>query len=490
MFSFRQVRRRSIFLWVTIVVSCGGGLPTKPNVVILLVDDLGWTDLGSYGSTFYETPNVDRLVSEGVKFTQFYSAGTNCSPTRASIMTGAFPARLGITNWIGGVQKGRLLPAHNTEQLPAEEQSLGEIFSDAGYMTGYIGKWHLGDTLSFPEHHGFQFNLATNRGGTPGAYFYPYKNSRRPELNIPDLEDGTEGEYLTDHLTTEAIKFLRDHRDGPFLLMLGYYTVHSPIVAKEEKIEKYREKAAALSGQKRPEYEEEKNKTLNKLRQDHPTYAGMMESMDESVGRIEEALTELGLTEDTIVVFLSDNGGLSTLAGGRIWMPTANLPLRAGKAWLYEGGIRIPFFIRWPGEITPGVVDEELAISTDLLPTLLDMTGVGLLPEQHVDGQSLWPVIRNHTSLKRETLFWHFPHYSGSGAIPGAAIRNGDDKLIWWFEDNAIELYDLNNDLGEQNNLAKQYPKLAGDLKTQLEIWLEEIGARMTAPNPEWQSGQ
>ena len=225
--------------------------------------------------------------------------------------------------------------------------------------------------------------------------------------------------------------------------MLGYYTVHSPIVAKEEKIEKYREKAAALSNQKRPEYEEEKNETLNKLRQNHPTYAGMMESMDESVGRIEEALTELGLTEDTIVVFLSDNGGLSTLAGGRTWMPTANLPLRAGKAWLYEGGIRIPFFIRWPGEITPGVVDEELGISTDLLPTLLDMTGVGLLPEQHVDGQSLWPVIRNHTSLKRETLFWHFPHYSGSGAIPGAAIRNGDDKLIWWFEDNAIELYDF-----------------------------------------------
>ena len=482
----RRARVCSLLLCATLLFSCGGRSPAKPNVVILLVDDLGWTDLGSYGSSFYETPNVDRLASEGVKFTQFYSAGTNCSPTRASIMTGVSPARLGITNWIGGRQKQKLLPAENTEQLPAEEQTLGEIFSDAGYMTGYIGKWHLGDTLSFPEHHGFQFNLATNRGGTPGAYFYPYKNERRPDLNIPDLEDGTEGEHLTDRLTTEAVNFLRDHRDQPFLLMLGYYTVHSPIVAKEEQIERYREKASRLPALDGPEFEDEKSGTLNKLRQDHPTYAGMVESMDESVGRIDEALSELGLSENTIVVFLSDNGGLSTLAGGRTWMPTSNLPLRAGKAWLYEGGIRIPFFVRWPGKIAPGVVEEELGISTDLLPTLLDMTGVGLHPQHHVDGKSLWPVISEHVSLDRETLFWHFPHYSGSGAIPGAAIRKGSNKLIWWFEDNTVELYDLKNDLGERNSLVDEYPKLAASLKRELEERLNEAGARMPSPNPDW----
>ena len=482
----RRARVGSLLLCAILLFSCGGRSPAKPNVVILLVDDLGWTDLGSYGSTFYETPNVDRLASEGVKFTQFYSAGTNCSPTRASIMTGVSPARLGITNWIGGRQKQKLLPAENSEQLPAEERTLGEIFSDAGYMTGYIGKWHLGDTLSFPEHHGFQFNLATNRGGTPGAYFYPYKNERRPDLNIPDLEDGTEGEHLTDRLTTEAVNFLRDHRDQPFLLMLGYYTVHSPIVAKEEQIERYREKASRLPALDGPEFEDEKSGTLNKLRQDHPTYAGMVESMDESVGRIERALSELGLSENTIVVFLSDNGGLSTLAGGRTWMPTSNLPLRAGKAWLYEGGIRIPFFVRWPGKIAPGVVEQELGISTDLLPTLLDMTGVGLHPQHHVDGKSLWPVISEHVSLDRETLFWHFPHYSGSGAIPGAAIRKGRDKLIWWFEDNTVELYDLKNDLGERNSLVDEYPKLAASLKQELEERLNEAAARMPSPNPDW----
>ncbi|MEE2877192.1 MAG: sulfatase [Candidatus Neomarinimicrobiota bacterium] len=487
---FRGARANSFLLCAAAVFSCSGTPPAKPNVVILLVDDLGWTDLGTYGSTFYETPNVDRLASEGIKFTQFYSAGTNCSPTRASIMTGVSPARLSITNWIGGRQKGKLLPADNAEQLPAETYSLGEIFSDAGYMTGYIGKWHLGDTLSFPEHHGFQFNLATNRGGTPGAYFYPYRNARRPELNIPDLENGSEWEYLTERLTSEAIEFLRVYRDQPFLLILGYYTVHSPIVAQENKIEKYSQKASRLPALHGHEFDEEKNGTLNKLRQDHPTYAGMIESMDESVGRIDHLLKELGLADNTIVVFLSDNGGLSTLVGGRTWMPTSNLPLRAGKAWLYEGGIRIPFIMRWPNRIPQGDVSHERGITTDLLPTLLDMTGLGLRPDLHIDGESLWSVVRENKSLDRETLFWHFPHYSGSGALPGSAIRRGDNKLVWWYENNAIELYDLKHDLGEQHNLAEKDPELATNLKAQLESWLEVVDAQMTAPNPDWKGGK
>ena len=458
----------------------------KTNVVIILVDDLGWSDLGSYGSTFYETPNIDQLAAEGMKFTQFYTAGTNCSPTRASIMTGVSPARLKITNWIGGTQVGNLLPADNFEHLPFDEYSLGEVFSDAGYMTGYIGKWHLGDTLSFPQHHGFQFNLATNRGGTPGAYFFPYKNAKRPRLNIPDLEDGYEGEHLTDRLTSEAIKFLEIYQDKPFVLMLGYYTVHSPIVAKEEKIEKYREKASRYLVPEEPEFHEEKNGTLNKLKQDNPVYAGMIESTDEGVGEIVKALDELGLAENTILVFLSDNGGLSTLSGGKTWMPTSNLPLRAGKAWVYEGGIRIPFIIRWPGKIEAETVNHLPSVSTDLLPTLLDMTGLDLIPEQHVGGENLWPSIKDNVPLDRETLFWHFPHYSGSGATPAAAVRKGDYKLILWFEDDSVELYNLNNDLGEQNNLVKTHPEIATALMAELKAWLEDVDANMPKPNPDW----
>ncbi len=456
------------------------------NVVWIIVDDLGWRDIGIAGSTFYETPHIDRLALEGARFTQFDTASAVCSPTRASFMTGKHPARVQITNWIGGEQAGRLLQAEYLRQLPLDEVTPGEAFKEAGYVTAYMGKWHLGDGDYLPDAQGFDITVAVNGAGQPASYFYPYHRENASAQDVPDLDDGAEGEYLTDRLTDEAVDFLHTYAAQPFFLVLSHYAVHTPLQSKEDLTTKYEEKAATLPAPGEP-FAPESGRAISKQRQDHAIYAGMIESTDDSVGRILDTLDELGLADNTAVVLVSDNGGLSTLPTGRTSMPTSNLPLRAGKGWLYEGGVRAPLIIRWPGLTdAPGaalIVDVPVT-SMDLYPTLLDMAGLEPRPEQHVDGLSLAPLLRGAVSLEREALFWHFPHYHGSGNRPSGAVRVGDLKLIEWFEDGRVELYDLATDPEEAHDLSNSDPSEAARLREIIGRWRVNVNAQMPTANP------
>ncbi len=448
---------------------------------MIVVDDLGWTDTGVYQSSFYRTPAIDRLAASGVRFTEFYTASPVCSPTRASLMTGRHPARLHLTNWIGGEQHGLLTQADYLRALPLEEVTIGEALRDAGYRTGYIGKWHLGEGARLPIDQGFGFSFAVNHAGQPGSYFPPYRNPGWALTDVPDLEDDPPGSYLTDRLTDEAISFLATEGDQPFFLVLSHYAVHTPLEAKPGMIAGYTAAAEALGDPGEAGFEAEHD-AITKLRQDHPTYAAMIESTDESVARILEALDRLALADNTVVIFLSDNGGLSTLMRRSPNMATANRPLRAGKGWLYEGGIRAPLIIRWPGVTTPGAVAAGLAMTTDLYPTLLEMAGQSLDPARHLDGASLAPTLRGGVASIHDTLFWHFPHYHGSGNRPGAAMRVGDWKLIEWFESGEVELYDLAADLGERDDLATTQPDRAAAMQQRLAAWRAAVDARMPTP--------
>jgi arylsulfatase A-like enzyme len=476
-------------LAASIISGCGGFDSPRPNIVFILIDDLGWVDTGVYGSTFYETPNIDRLASEGARFTQFYTASPVCSPTRASIQTGKDPARLHLTNWIGGEQKGMLLQAEYIRELPLEELTVGEAFNAAGYAAGYIGKWHLGAAGFLPDSQGYDFIFAVNRAGQPGSYFYPYENENWPITNVPDLEGDHEGDYLTDRLTDAAIGFIEEHRDDSFFLTLSHYAVHTPLQSKEPLTQKYTSKAESLPESDAPATLPEAGRAMTRQRQDHPVYAGMIESMDESVGRVLDKLDELGLAKNTVVVFVSDNGGLSTLPRSTR-MPTSNLPLRAGKGWLYDGGTRVPMIVRWPGAIDSGRVIEEPAITMDLYPTLLEIAGLPPRPDQHLDGTSLAPLLLETGDAGHDDLHWHFPHYHGSGNVPSSAIRVGDYKLIEWLEDGRLELYDLSNDPGESTDLSEQMPEKTAELKQILDGWRRSVDAGMPTPNPDWNPGK
>ena len=450
----------------------------RPNFVFFLIDDMGWQDLGCYGSTFYETPNVDRLAAQGMRFTDAYAACPVCSPTRASIMTGRYPARLGITDWIGAPQK----PTAYREYLPLEEVTIAEALKEAGYATGYVGKWHLATSDQdrrkyYPDRQGFDINIAGDNSGSPPTYFYPYSKGKRSLETMPP--DGREGEYLTDRLTDEAIKFVEASKDRPFLLYLAHYAVHTPLESKEELAEKYRTKAAGLPEPPKPQPVYGPYNT--RQRQDHAVYAGMVQSVDESVGRVLRKLEELGLEQNTVVIFMSDNGGLSTVAREG---PTCNLPLRAGKGWLYEGGIREPMIVRWPGIAQAGSICQEPVISTDFYPTMLEMAGLPARPAQHVDGVSLVPLLRQSGAADRKALYWHYPHYHGSGNRPSGAVRAGDFKLIEWYEDGRVELYNLKDDLGEQNDLAASMPDKGAELRRMLHAWRNEVGAKMPEGEP------
>ena len=444
------------------------------NFVFILIDDMGWTDAGCYGSTFYETPHIDRLAAKGMRFTDAYAACPVCSPTRASIMAGKYPARLNLTNWLSGHIRKKLIGAPYIEQLPLQEVTLAEAFKEAGYATCFIGKWHLGGEPFYPEHQGFDVNVAGNRTGHPaGGYFSPYKN--------PQLPDGPQGEYLTDRLTGEALKFLDASRDKPFLLYLSHYAVHTPIQAKQDAVAKYKAKAEALPPPKGPRHLPE-GQTQARQVQDHPVYAGMVQSMDESVGRVMAKLDQLGLADRTAVFFMSDNGGYSTTGGG----PTSNVPLRAGKGWLYEGGIREPMIITWPGVARPGSTCSVPVTSTDFYPTMLEMAGLALRPDQHTDGIGLAALLAGAPSLPRKALYWHYPHYSPQGGAPSGAVREGDYKLIEFFEDSRLELYNLRQDIGEKHDLAAQMPDLAARLRKMLHDWRKTVDARMPRPNPDF----
>jgi len=449
--------------------AAGNKADKKLNFVFILIDDLGWRDVGCYGSTFYETPNIDRLAGEGVRFTDAYAACPVCSPTRASILTGKYPSRLGITQWIGGKNE----PTPYLHQMPLEEVTIAEAFKSQGYATGFVGKWHLGDKPYYPENQGFDINIAGNRFGSPPDYFYPYKKKKYQLA----LSGGKEGEYLTDRLTDEALKFLDDNAEKPFLLYLSHYAVHTPLQSKQVLTDKYKSKAEKLPKVAGPEFIKEYGDFKGRRVQNHPVYAGMVQSLDESVGRVLDKLQQLGAADNTVVIFMSDNGGLCT---SRWQRPTSNLPLRAGKGWLYEGGIREPMIIKWPGVVKAGSVCSEVVTSTDFYPTMLDMANLAAKPEQHIDGLSLAGVLRGGKKLKREAIYWHYPHFHrGGGNRPSGAVRAGDYKLIEWYEDNRIELYNLKNDIGEKKDISEKMPRKANELRKMLHRWRKETGAKM-----------
>jgi arylsulfatase A-like enzyme len=436
----------------------------KPNVVVILADDFGWTDLGCFGSEFYESPHLDRLAADGMRFTQNYSACTVCSPTRAALMTGKYPARLHITDWIPGLMPDnpKLLVPGWSKQLPLEETTLAEVFKAAGYATASIGKWHLGGEGYEPERQGFDLNLAGANSGSTPSFFSPWR--------LPKLPEGKEGDYLTDRLGDEAVKFIERSKDGPFFLYLPHFAVHTPIQGKAELVEKYQQKLKPG------------------LDQNNATYAAMIESMDATVGRIRAKLAERALDRRTIIVFTSDNGG-------RI-PTTSNKPLRYGKASAYEGGVRVPLIVHWPGVTKAGSASDVPTITMDLYPTIVEMCGLSSAAKAgksgaalQLDGVSLTPVLRGTGSINRDMLFWHYPHhqhYQLGGTMPYGAIRSGDYKLIEFFNDMHVELYNIREEIGEQHDLAAAQPERAKELRERLHAWRKEVGAQMPTPNPDY----
>jgi len=426
----------------------------KPNFVFILVDDLGWTDLSCQGSKFYETPNIDRLARGGMRFTQAYSACTVCSPTRAALMTGKYPARLHITDWIKGHvrPKAKLKVPDWTMHLPLEERTIAEALKDAGYATASIGKWHLGGPEFYPDKQGFDLNLGGTDKGQPPSYFSPY--------GIPTLADGPKGEFLSDRLTDEALKFIEQNRAKPFFVYLPHFAVHTPLMGKTNVIAKY----VAKADPKSPQH--------------NATYAALIESVDDSVGRILQRLDELKLAENTAIFFTSDNGGLA------LFDITSNLPLRAGKGSAYEGGVRVPLFVKWPGVTQSGSICSTPVITPDYLPTMLDIAQ--LKPAKGLDGVSIVPLLKQAGRFRRDTIYWHYPHYHPGGATPYGAIREGDWKLIEFFEDNHAELFNLRDDIGEQKDLAAKLPDRAKQLRGKLHAWRKSTGAQMPTLNPDF----
>ncbi len=458
------------------------GSSPPPNIVLILVDDLGWTDLGSYGSRYYETPNIDRLASGGMRFTQAYAAAAVCSPTRAALMTGRYPARLGITDWIrarfqGGTmpEDGRnpagldrvddrpLLVARNPLWMEHDEVTIAEALEPNGYVSTHIGKWHLGMDDWYPQHQGFAENFGGCDYGEPPSYFDPFAN--RQLSGIPHLPPRTPGQYLTDREADEAVAFIRRNRNRPFFLYLAHYAVHTPIQAKPEVAARYAAKTPT--------------------NQKNPDYAAMVESVDDAVGRVLGTLDQLGLSSRTLVIFTSDNGGLLG--------PTDNAPLRSGKGYPYEGGIRVPLIASWPGKIPPGTVSEEAVSSIDVLPTILDAVGRPFPGVGMVDGVSLLRHLFSggRKRLRRETLYWHFPHYRGTDVAPYSIIRWRNWKLIKRYEGPRCELYQLGRDPSEQHNLADHRPGLVRRLERRLDRWLQRVGATIPVPaSPVEESGE
>ena len=428
---------------------------STPNILFILADDLGWTDGGCFGSTFYETPHIDRLATEGMRFTDSYSACTVCSPSRAAILTGQYPARLHLTDFIPGKvpAKAKLSVPDWTMHLPLEVPNLAKLLKSAGYATANIGKWHLGEAAFWPEKQGFDRNIAGYDHGHPLTYFSPYK--------IPTLTEGPPGEFLSDRLTSEAITFIEQNKNRPFFVYLPHYAVHHPVMAKPDVIAKYQAKSVPKAPHKRPEY------------------AGLIESVDDSIGRLLATLEELKLSENTIVIVTSDNGGLASI--------TTNLSLRAGKGSAYEGGVRVPLIIKWPGVIKAGSVCHTPVIGVDFYPTLLAMAGVPV-PPGAVDGENIEPLLRQSGSMKRDAIYWHYPHYHVCGATPYGAIREGDFRLVEFYEDNHVELYNLKDDIGETKDLATTLADKTAALRQKLHDWRQRVDAQMPTQNPNYDS--
>jgi arylsulfatase A-like enzyme len=471
----------------------------KPNVIVILADDLGWADLSCYGSTFHESPNLDKLATQGMRFTQGYSSSPYCSPSRAAIMTGRHPARLKITDYIpSNTKTGKFLPAEMKMELPLEEVTIAEVLRDAGYATWHVGKWHLGDLGFYPEDQGFQVNIAGNHNGAPTSFFWPYGDKEGASVVRPRTRDqmkgyhmtpmpglrsgGKEGEHLCDRLTSEAIKLIEQRKpEQPFFLYLPFYDPHTPIMAKPELIEKYTAKAAKLglpAVEAVPTYIEGNRvhgTSPKKLpeQQVNPTYAAMIETMDTNVGRLMARLDELGVADNTLILFTSDNGGHKV---------TSNRPLRGSKGWLYEGGVREPWIVKWPGVTKPGSTCDVPVMNTDILPTVLEACGLPAKPDLHKDGVSFASLLRGNAKPVHNALFWHFPHYGEVGSGPCSSVRVGDWKLIEWLENDSVELFNLATDLSEKNDVAAQHPEIVQQLRERLHAWRKETGANMLRP--------
>ncbi len=473
------MRLTSIFIFICLTTATARG-SDQPNFLFFLVDDLGWADVGCNGSTFYQTPHIDSLATSGARFTDGYAAASICSPTRASILTGRHPVRVNITDWIPGMSKtGKFEKVEDRDNLALSEVTIAETLRDAGYQTFFAGKWHLGEVGHFPEDQGFNINIGGHeRGSPPGGYYAPWRN--------PKLVAKHDGEYLTERLTEETISFINSQRtqDPPFFAYLSYYNVHTPIQPYKKRVGEYKEKLKGLKGET-PIIEERNARSRG--RQDNAELASMVAAVDDSVGRILAKLDEWQLSDNTVVIFFSDNGGLCTRPasskknGKGAAGPGCNLPLRAGKGWLYEGGIREAAIVRAPGK-AQGIACNTPMVSTDFYPTILELAGLPLQPELHVDGRSLVPFLDTEPKEQAEReLYWHYPHYHGSGWAPGGAIRKGDWKLIEFWEYDDVELYDLSKDIGEQNDLSTQHPEKVIELQLALDNWRTNIGAVMPA---------
>ena len=453
------------------------GAPRKdrPNVVLVLIDDMGWTDAACYGSRYYETPNIDRLAEAGMKFTNGYAACAVCSPTRAAVMTGRYPARLGVTDWIRSRFQGGKIPAdkknpsgyaggrnhkvlcpRNALWMELDEITIAEALKPAGYTSCHIGKWHLGPDDQYPDRQGFDYNIGGCDYGQPPSYFDPYKNPRQGQ--IPTIKPRKEGEYLTDREADEAVTFIKKHHKKPFFLYMAHYAVHTPLQARKDLVAKY--KAKTPTNQK------------------NPTYAAMVHSVDDALGRIMATLDECGVAGNTLVIFTSDNGGLLG--------PTNNAPLRAGKGHPYEGGIREPLIVRWPRAVKPGTTCHVPVTSVDYFPTVCEAAGVPLPKDRPIDGESIMPLLAQTGTLKRDAIFWHFPHYRG-GIVPYSIIRAGDWKLLKRYDGKTWELFNLKDDLSETTDLAEKHPDVVRRLDARLVAHLKTIGAKMPKPNPDYQ---
>ena len=456
---------------------------TKPNFVFILVDDLGKEDMSIEGSKFYETPNIDALGKRSLRFERGYSACQVCSPSRAAIQTGKTPARVGITDYIsvkGNNQpeqwkrNTKLLPANYNPELALDEVTLAEALQDGGYKTFFAGKWHLGADGFNPEDQGYEINKGGFHWGTPpGGYHSPYNNSK--------LSDDEPGAELPIRLGKETANFVREKAKSkePFFAMLSFYSVHGPIHCSEDRFKKFQVKAEkmGLTDRTNPRFQFDRTKEVRQI-QDHPIYAGMMAALDDAVGIVLDAIDDAGVRENTVVIFTSDNGGVSSGDG----FATACLPMRGGKGRQWEGGIRQPYYIAWPGVTDGGGTTDTLATGMDFYPTILDIAGLPQRPDQHLDGVSLVPALKGE-ELKKRPLYWHYPHYGNQGGEPSAIMMTDEWKLIHYFEDGRNELYDVRSDIGEEKDLAKDNPKIVARMEAALKKWQSEVGASFPSYN-------
>lgn len=449
---------------------CHGAEPKMPNIVVFLVDDLGYMDIGANNpNCFYETPNIDRLAETGMRFTNGYAANPVCSPTRYSLMTGKYPTRVRATNFFSGRRGGTFKPAPLNDNMPLDETTIAQVLKTKGYATFFAGKWHLGGSEEYyPQNRGFDVNIGGHKRGGPYTgkkYFAPFNN--------PQMQDKPGDKHLPDRLASETAAFIADNKDNPFFAYLSFYSVHTPLMGRPDLVAKYKARAAAIEGREFGEEEQVFGQRKRQVRvlQKHAVYAAMVEAMDEAVGKVLRQLDESGVADNTIVLFTSDNGGLSTSEG----LPTSNLPLRGGKGWIYEGGIREPWIIRYPGVTKPGTVSDEVICSIDLYPTVASAAGVELTHQ--IDGVNLLPALKGG-ALAQRPLYWHYPHYSNQGGIPGGAIREGDYKLVERYEDGRVHLYNLKDDIGERNDLAAQQPQRVAQMRARLHTWYEIVDAQ------------